>query len=78
MHYYNPSLTTGIKDSSGVRVTFATQLRTYDAVRRHRDRMWKAMDPMWKTSGFNEENDPNQWIRFGWVFEELWMVILSQ
>lgn len=31
MHYYNPSLTTGIKDSSGVRVTFATQLRTYDA-----------------------------------------------
>ena len=37
-----------------------------------------AMDPMWKTSGFNEENDPNKWIRFGWVFEELWMVILSQ
>lgn len=25
MHYYNPSLTTGIKDSSGVRVTFATR-----------------------------------------------------
>ena len=31
MHYYNPSLITGIKDSSGVRVTFASQLRTYDA-----------------------------------------------
>jgi len=32
MHYYNPSLETGIKDSSGVRVTFANALRTHDAV----------------------------------------------
>ena len=32
MHYYNPSLETGIKDSSGVRVTFADALRTHDAV----------------------------------------------
>eukprot|EP00434_Breviolum_minutum_P000339 symbB.v1.2.000284.t1/scaffold23.1/size449444/11 len=31
MHYYNPSLETGIKDSSGVRVTFANALRTHDA-----------------------------------------------
>jgi len=31
MHYYNPSLDTGIKDNSGVRVTFANALRTHDA-----------------------------------------------
>eukprot|EP00438_Fugacium_kawagutii_P031193 Skav234753 [mRNA] locus=scaffold14:894654:903966:- [translate_table: standard] len=31
MHYYNPSLDTGVQDSSGVRVTFASTLRTYDA-----------------------------------------------
>jgi len=31
MHYYNPSLDTGVMDSSGVRVTFANTLRTHDA-----------------------------------------------
>jgi len=31
MHYYNPSLHTGVRDSSGVRLTFAPALRTFDA-----------------------------------------------
>ena len=31
MHYYNPSLDTGVMDSSGVRVTFASSLRPHDA-----------------------------------------------
>lgn len=31
MHYYNPALDTGVRDSSGVRVTFAPSLRTFDA-----------------------------------------------
>eukprot|EP00567_Pseudictyota_dubia_P000268 CAMPEP_0197466362 /NCGR_PEP_ID=MMETSP1175-20131217/65009_1 /TAXON_ID=1003142 /ORGANISM="Triceratium dubium, Strain CCMP147" /LENGTH=732 /DNA_ID=CAMNT_0043002397 /DNA_START=129 /DNA_END=2327 /DNA_ORIENTATION=+ len=31
MHYYNPSLDEGVKDSSGVRVQFTPQLREHDA-----------------------------------------------
>ncbi|CAJ1329964.1 unnamed protein product [Effrenium voratum] len=31
MHYYNPSLHTGVTDSSGVRISLADSVRTYDA-----------------------------------------------
>ena len=31
MHYYNPSLHTGVTDSSGVRISLADSVRAYDA-----------------------------------------------
>lgn len=54
MHYYNPSLDTGVMDSSGVRVTFANTLRTHDAAARPSIDWTCWMDPLSTGWGLTE------------------------